>query len=69
MKFVTASLCITASPERLQICVNISKKLLQVTRTTLRPLFLLYEPVKETRHDIDSPPSRQDLSSMIEGHF
>ena len=40
------------SPERLWICVNISKKPLQVAGTTLRPLFLLHEPVWETGHDI-----------------
>ena len=37
--------CIIASPKRLWICVNISKKPLQVARTTLRLLFLLHEPV------------------------
>jgi len=40
-----------------------------VAETTLRPLFLLYKPVRETGYDIDSPPSRQDPSSMLEGHF
>jgi len=37
--------------------------------TTLRSPFLLHEPVRETRHDIDSTPSRQNLSLMMEGHF
>jgi len=50
------SLCITAGPERLQICVKISKKFLQVAGTTMKPLFFLYKPVKETGHDINSPP-------------
>ena len=46
-------MCITASPERLQICVNKSKKPLQVAGTTLRSPFLLHEPVRETGHDIE----------------
>jgi len=62
-------LCITAGPERLQICVNISKKPLQVAKTTLRSPFLLHELVRETEYDVDSTPSRQNLSLMIEGHF
>ena len=37
--------------------------------TTLRSLFLLYKLVRETRHDIDSTPSRQNLSLMLEEHF
>jgi len=37
--------------------------------TTLRSLFLLYKLVRETGHDIDSTPSRQNLSLMLEEHF
>jgi len=57
---------ITASSERLQICVNIFKKPLQVAGTTLRPLFLLHKLVRETRYNVNFLPSRQDLSSMLE---
>ena len=33
------------------------------------PLFLLHKPVRETGYDVNSPLSRQDLSSMLEEHF
>ena len=64
-----ASLCITAGPEKIQICVKISKKPLQMAETTLRSLFLLYKPARETGYDVSSTPSRQNLLSMMEGHF
>ena len=49
-------MCITADPEGLQICVNISNKTLQVAGTTLRPLFLPYKPMREIGHDVNSTP-------------
>ena len=59
-------MCITASPERLQICVNKSKKLLQVARTALRSLFLLHEPVRETGHDVERGKRDIDCDKQIE---
>ena len=56
------------------LCQTLNKEtvgLIPVIRVWLltEPLFLLHKPMRETGYDVNSPPSRQDLSSMLEGHF